>query len=449
MNHFILIVVLLVGLITILGGAWLVWQLLRQNGRLLLRLDELEKRLNQLEFGDSDGREGLPLGSEAPAFELSDLAGERRSLAQYRGQPVLLIFFNPDCGFCRDLASKLAAQLLEGRAPRVPAPPNLQEDQGLVELGPPIDQNHRLVILTTGDAEVNRRFFTEHKIGCPVLLQKDGDIATAYQANGTPSGYLISAEGRIATELAMGAEALLKLATEPHGSRGNEALTEQSEIRNPKSEIRNPKSEIDESLLTSAATIGDGGAPENRFNNRSLARSKIKRDGLKAGTPAPDLKLPRLDGRGDLSLEELRGSRVLLVFSDPHCGPCNALAPELEKFHRLEGNASSFPGPRQDDGLDPETGTDRAVPSNVQVVMISRGEPKENRTKVKEHGLTFPIVLQQQWEISRRYAMFATPVAYLIDERGVIAGDVAVGVEPIQALLEELRTEPAIEVTEV
>jgi hypothetical protein len=67
--------------------------------------------------------------------------------------------------------------------------------------------------------------------------------------------------------------------------------------------------------------------------------------------------------------------------------------------------------------------------------MISKGEPKENRAKVKEHGLTFPVVLQQQWEISRRYAMFATPVAYLIDEQGIISRDVAVGTDAILALL--------------
>ena len=67
--------------------------------------------------------------------------------------------------------------------------------------------------------------------------------------------------------------------------------------------------------------------------------------------------------------------------------------------------------------------------------MVSRGEPKENRAKVKEHGLTFPVVLQQQWEISRRYAMFATPVAYLIDEAGVIAHDVAVGTDAILELM--------------
>jgi peroxiredoxin len=67
--------------------------------------------------------------------------------------------------------------------------------------------------------------------------------------------------------------------------------------------------------------------------------------------------------------------------------------------------------------------------------MISKGEPGENRAKVREHGLTFPIVLQQQWQVSRRYAMFATPIAYLIDEAGIIIHDVAVGVDAILELM--------------
>src|SRR5438876_2307750 len=79
---------------------------------------------------------------------------------------------------------------------------------------------------------------------------------------------------------------------------------------------------------------GNGEGRTNRFRNHSLAGSKLKREGLKAGTPAPDFSLPRLDGRGDLALGELRGKHVLLVFSSPHCGPCNTLAPQLEKFHR-------------------------------------------------------------------------------------------------------------------
>src|SRR5262249_11279956 len=86
--------------LAMLAGSWLVWQLRRQNGRMLLRLEALEERLNQPEFGDVNVAPGLPVGSQAPAFELPDLAGQRKSIELYRGQPVLLIFFNPACGFC-------------------------------------------------------------------------------------------------------------------------------------------------------------------------------------------------------------------------------------------------------------------------------------------------------------------------------------------------------------
>ncbi len=172
---------------------------------------------------------------------------------------------------------------------------------------------------------------------------------------------------------------------------------------------------------------GNGDARANRFRERSVARSKIRRDGLKAGTPAPGFRLPRLDGRGELSLEDFHGRRVLLVFSSPHCGPCNALAPILEKFHRAQQNAT-LSHPVSGAGNGPS-------PTAVQVLMLGKGEAAENRAKVKEHGLTFPIVLQQQWEISRLYAMFATPVAYLIDAAGVISTDVAVGTDAISGLM--------------
>jgi peroxiredoxin len=243
--------------------------------------------------------------------------------------------------------------------------------------------------------EANRQLFDEHKVTCPVLLQKEMEVASAYKARGTPSGYLINAEGKIASELAIGAEALLALLAD-------------------KANIGSQKSKSEPTPVGHTAGNGDGDGRENRFKNRSLARSRLKRDGLKAGTPAPNFRLPRVDGRGELSLDELRGRRVLLVFSSPHCGPCNTLAPQLEGFHREH--------------------------SEPEVVMVSRGEPGDNRAKVKEHPLTFPVLLQQQWEISRQYAMFATPVAYLIDEAGVIAAEVAVGVDSILSLMSKERS---------
>jgi hypothetical protein len=68
--------------------------------------------------------------------------------------------------------------------------------------------------------------------------------------------------------------------------------------------------------------------------------------------------------------------------------------------------------------------------------MIGSGDFQANQEKVAAYGPTFPIVLQRQWEISRAYGIFATPVAYLVDEAGGIAADVAIGVESILKLVE-------------
>jgi thiol-disulfide isomerase/thioredoxin len=106
---------------------------------------------------------------------------------------------------------------------------------------------------------------------------------------------------------------------------------------------------------------------------------------------------------------------VLLVFSDPNCGPCDQLAPQLEQLARRS--------------------------AGIQVLMVSKGQERSdarweaNRAKAAQHGLTFPIVLQQQWEVSKAYAKFATPIGYLIDADGIIAKEIAIGVEPILALL--------------
>jgi peroxiredoxin len=169
----------------------------------------------------------------------------------------------------------------------------------------------------------------------------------------------------------------------------------------------------------------------NRFSNRSLARSRLKRDGLKSGEFAPDFRLPCLDGT-ERALRDFRGRRVLLVFSDPHCGPCSTLAPRLERFHRENGEEGGC-GSLSSGGMN-RGEVDHSSPP--QVVMISRGDPKENRAKIKEHGLSFTVLLQQRWEISRLYAIFATPVGYLIDESGVLERDVAVGVDAIVNLLQ-------------
>jgi hypothetical protein len=79
-----------------------------------------------------------------------------------------------------------------------------------------------LLIISTGDVEANRQLFNQHQVTCPVLLQKEMEVSRAYKAKGTPTGYVINPEGKIASEFAVGAEALLAL------------ISDQSKIENQK-----------------------------------------------------------------------------------------------------------------------------------------------------------------------------------------------------------------------
>src|SRR5262249_17092393 len=85
-------------------GVWLGYQLVRQNGRILLRLEAIEGRMVPRPGEKPQEPRGLPVGLAAPKFELPDLSGAQHSLAEFRGRDLLLIFFNPQCGFCTKMA---------------------------------------------------------------------------------------------------------------------------------------------------------------------------------------------------------------------------------------------------------------------------------------------------------------------------------------------------------
>jgi len=341
-------------------GAWLGFQIVRQSGRILLRLEVIENRIADHASIDRGNPTGLPIGALAPGFELPDLDGVRHKLSQFRGKDVLLVFFSPKCGFCTKMAAELAALLRDGANGR-PVP----------------------IIITNGDADENRKLVEQFGIRSVVLLQEQMQVAALYGAHGTPTGYRVDAEGRIASDLAIGAEPLLKLAN---------LIALQPAKPN---------------------AIGNGATHHGQQPHPSLANSRINRSGLKAGTVAPEFKLP-LVGGGELALADLRGRRVLLVFSDPNCGPCDEFAPRLQGLHK-----------------------DRP---DLYVIMISRRDAAATGVKAKALGLTFPIVMQKQWEISLKYGMFATPIGYLIDEQGIVVKDVAVGIKPILALADETPT---------
>ena len=347
----------------ILISVWIgTYQLIKQQGRILLRLDTLEQR-PQVADSEAPGAASQAesdefLGTDFPPFKFPDLSGKTVALEDFRGRQVFLINWNFECGFCDLIAPELAR--LQTSLER---------------------QNVQLMLLSYGDPGANRKQASEHSLKCPILLPKDNERPKPFEHQGTPVAYLLDETGRVARTLASGADQVVELAAQlsTPGTGSSEAAS---------------------------------GKRRKLQSERPLAESRIERNGLKAGTPAPLFRLPDLQGK-PISLEEYRGRQVLLVFSDPQCGPCDELAPELARLHQMH----------RENGL--------------ALLLVGRGNPEENRRKAAQFGIQFAVVLQEKWKLSKEYGIFATPVAFLIDERGVIAQEVAVGKDAILALADE------------
>jgi peroxiredoxin len=267
-------------------GAWLLFELTRLSGRMLLRLDAVDQRLANLgerpapipvappvpqtppvPLPPSNQRPQLALGSIAPGFTLPDLAGTQHSLADFKGRSLLIIFFNPGCGFCSRMAEALAKLAPDG-GDGLPMP----------------------LVISAGSANDNRAMVEKFGLRCLLLLQSETQIANQYQATGTPMGYLVNSEGNIASPLTTGADALLALAS--------------------------------------------GQAP--------TAAPPTPPPDLPLGSAAPAFELPDLAG-SQRSLVEFKGRRVLLIFFSPHCGFCTRMADDLAKVPVEDGGDRVLP----------------------------------------------------------------------------------------------------------
>jgi len=172
---------------------WFVLHLLRQNGRLLVRLEALESRLeaggaavpSQNGGAGAPPHAGLPVGFQAPNFGLKGLHGERLTLDSLRsaGKPVMLIFTDPNCGPCNALLPEV------GR---------WQQEHS---------DKLTIALISRGDAEENRTKAQEHALG-NVLLQEDWEVAEVYRVSGTPSAVLVGPDGKVDSSVASGPDAI-------------------------------------------------------------------------------------------------------------------------------------------------------------------------------------------------------------------------------------------------
>lgn len=154
----------------------------KENGRILPITASYENRSRATVPSQSSN---LQAGEIAPAFTLPDLDGRSVNLVDFRGQQILLLFWNPGCGFCEQMIPDLKSWEAE-------SPPG-----GLA-----------LLVVSTGEINENRAL----ELSSPVLLDEDLTVGPAFGIHGTPMAVLVDAEGKIASDVAVGAPAVLTLA---------------------------------------------------------------------------------------------------------------------------------------------------------------------------------------------------------------------------------------------
>ena len=147
-----------------------IW-LARENRR-------LRERVRQLEGGRTVKTTPLSPGQPAPELDLPDLDGNRRSLADLTaaGRPVALVFSDPNCAACGPTLARVA---------------DLYERRGT-----------EFAVITRGQSH------SIAKTGATVLLQRDHEAFDAYAVRAVPSAVVIDADGRIASHLAVGPDAI-------------------------------------------------------------------------------------------------------------------------------------------------------------------------------------------------------------------------------------------------
>ena len=125
----------------------------------------------------------------APEIKLSDLQGKQRNLAAFRGRTTLVLIWNPRCGFCQRMLDDL--KTLDASPP--PGAP-------------------KILVVSAGTLEANKAM----ELRSTVVLDQEFDAGSAFGTNGTPTAVLVDERGKIASEVAVGAPAVLALAGASH-----------------------------------------------------------------------------------------------------------------------------------------------------------------------------------------------------------------------------------------
>ncbi|MCM3668946.1 thiol-disulfide oxidoreductase ResA [Mesobacillus maritimus] len=115
----------------------------------------------------------VEIGKLAPDFVLVDMNGEKHQLSDYRGEGVFLNFWATWCKPC------------EREMPYIDNAYQYYKDKGV-----------KVLTIDVGESEVAvNNFIERHNLSFPVMIDKDGQVQTAYGINPLPITFLIDKNG--------------------------------------------------------------------------------------------------------------------------------------------------------------------------------------------------------------------------------------------------------------
>ncbi len=127
-----------------------------------------------------------------------------------------------------------------------------------------------------------------------------------------------------------------------------------------------------------------------------LCAATLAQANVTAQAPAPDFTLKGADGR-NLRLQEQRGQVVLVNFWATWCGPCKQEMPHLNRLYDKYRN-SGF---------------------TLLAVNID-DDPRTAVSTATKMGLRFPVLLDTDKTVSKRYDLGSMPATVLIDRDGKV-----------------------------